>query len=257
MVMTKQEAFEFLELEDSASVNEIKQRIADKLLYFEELSEKAPSDFLRRLNMQKLNKVKAIQQQAAEWYAAEPVLQEDSFVNDNSLPSIDTDNEMHAGTTPIIVASGGRSTRRSKNNEPQPTAWLVLHTENQEIRTYPLYPGKNYIGRKQHPTLKPFLLIDEDPYISRVHAVIEVEDGNPYDYYITDSTFSNKVGVSKNGTYINGDEARITKKTKLIKNDTIQIGVTKLVLKYNDKHIKQIIEEVGDTRYVNTVKIDI
>ena len=56
--MTKKEALDFLELPESAGDPEIKSRIAEKISYFELLSENSPSVFLRRIHEQNLNKVR-------------------------------------------------------------------------------------------------------------------------------------------------------------------------------------------------------
>ena len=48
--MDRKEALEFLELPEYASPAEIKEKIETKLAYFENLSEKAPSPFVRKLH---------------------------------------------------------------------------------------------------------------------------------------------------------------------------------------------------------------
>ena len=119
-----------------------------------------------------------------------------------------------------------------------------------------IIPGKNFIGRKLQPALTPFIVIEDDSYISRVHAVIYVQKENPQEFYILDSAAANGGSPSRNGTYINGNETRISSKTLLQENDTIQIGVTKLILKYNTKELTKIVSEVENTGYVNTVIFD-
>ena len=49
----------------------------------------------------------------------------------------------------------------------------------------------------------------------------------------------------------------MTKKTKLKENDTIQIGVTKLILRYNNNAINKIIKEVEKSKFMHTVALDL
>src|SRR5579863_2983934 len=66
----RKEALEFLELTDLATPQEIKAKLASKLTYFETLSEKAPSAFVRRLHQRNVERVKEIMQLAKTWDAA-------------------------------------------------------------------------------------------------------------------------------------------------------------------------------------------
>ena len=100
-----------------------------------------------------------------------------------------------------------------------------------------------------------YTLIDEDPYISRIHAVIYVENIDTLHLYICDSDLDNGGKASKNGTYINGHNSRIVKKIKIKENDTIQVGITKLVLKYNAGNLEEIVNEVEQQNYVDTISM--
>lgn len=251
--MTKKEALEFLELPGSATDIEIKIRIADKLSYFEELSENAPSDFLRRLHGKNVAKVKEIKEGSIAWISPESRSEvilplepdgEANLVDEDDLPA-----------TTIIISSGSKGSRQ-KLSAPQPVAWLVRHTENKSTTSFPVFIGKNFIGRKLNPELSPFILIDDDAYISRVHAVLFVQQADPNEYYIVDSKSANNGNPSKNGTYINGQKDRITSKQKLEENDTIQVGITKLILKLNNRELPAILDEVQKAHYTNTVVFD-
>jgi hypothetical protein len=250
--MTKAEALAFLELPEDASDSEIRQTMEGLLEHFLELSEKAPSDFLRKLNAQKVSKIRAIGQDFSEW-SREPspsksvVLTQHDPGEEDDLPE----------SAPIIISHGSRSSLKN-TSVTEPAGWLVRHTENQSPKTYSLWKGNNYIGRKLHETLKPFLVIEEDLFISRVHALISVEGAdNRFSFYIEDSADSNRGAESKNGTYLNGNEKRITFRTKLNENDTIQIGVTKLILRYNLHPIKKIVKEVEKSKFMHTVALEL
>jgi pSer/pThr/pTyr-binding forkhead associated (FHA) protein len=251
--MTKKEALDFLELSDSASDIEIKIRIADKLSYFEELSENAPSDFLRRLHGKNVAKIKTIQEESVEWISPESRSQVILPLEPGTDANPVEDEDLSATT--IIISSGSKASK-AKSTNPEPVGWLVRHTEGQSGKTFPLFIGKNFIGRKVQPELSPYILIEDDAYVSRVHAVLYVKQGNPNEFYIVDSKSSNNGSPSKNGTYVNGNETRIETKVRLEENDTIQIGVTKLILKLNNGDINKIVEEVQSKGYMNTVIFD-
>ncbi|HEV3250826.1 MAG TPA: FHA domain-containing protein [Puia sp.] len=140
---------------------------------------------------------------------------------------------------------------------PEAVGWLIRHTENQSVKRFPVYPGKNFLGRTPQPGLKPFIQIEEDPFVSRVHAALYVEEAAPYVFYISDTASSNGGKASKNGTYVNGSEDRINTKVKLNDRDTVQIGVTKFVLRFKNANLKRMIEEVEGSDYMHTVAIDV
>lgn len=246
--MTKKEAFDFLELPESASKTEIKLWISEKLEYFEHLSEHAPSDFLRRINTRNVDKVKQIQQEFFPWTAEE---------NGQEVilplePSAEQVEEEEVFTIPVIIASGARPVIPEI---PQPVAWLIQHNENREAKHFPLFAGKNYLGRKVQPNLLPFIALEDDLYISRIHAVIYVEEGTPPACFVADAPESNGGKASANGTYLNGEPIRIVKKEKLQEADTLQVGTTILVFKYNTKSIKELVKEVGASNFTPTVAV--
>ncbi|HWK03339.1 MAG TPA: FHA domain-containing protein [Puia sp.] len=280
--MTKSEALEFLELPETATDSEIKIRVEDKLAYFERLSEKAPSDFLKRLHARNAAKVSEIQMQSKKWpsyVTPEPELasQPDPLIQPNPEPEfvqeeMDMPEEVvipeaivipEPFVTPdpaigAVIAAGldpvvEPEVIAESVVDPAPVAWLVRHTENQSSKTFPIYPGKNYLGRKPRPDLVPFIEVEEDPYISKVHAVLYTENDR---LFISDPS-GDEGKPSKNGIFINADENRLTEKTRLKEKDTIQIGVTKLILRFNNSSIGKIVQEVEEQDYMHTVVIDI
>lgn len=228
--MTRKEVLEFLELPESASDNDIRVRMSDKLVYFQRLSENAPNEFLRKLHTSNTEKIRHMQ---SELLGPGPVLSNPSPqpANTYAAPSSSTINKTEVG-------------------------WLIRHTENQSSKTFSLYYGKNYIGRNPvagHPSI----VLDDDPYISRIHALLEVINIDPLQVVISDEPGSNGGKASKNGTYINGDEQRLIRKTIIGPNDTIQVGMTKLVIRLNNTSIHKIVQEVEESDYIKTVVIDV
>ncbi len=96
---------------------------------------------------------------------------------------------------------------------PQPLAWLIRHTENQTPVSLPVYMGKNYIGRKEKPGFVPFIKVEEDPYISKIQAVIIAEGGD--NFFLADDLFNNGTKPSTNGTYLNGREEKVSGRVRL------------------------------------------
>jgi hypothetical protein len=229
--MTRAEVLEFLELPESATDNDIRERMNDKLAYFQRLSENAPNDFLRKLHTSNTEKIRALQR------------------------------EMGGPAAP--ASSAGRYDAPSYQQPAQQgparsaeVAWLVRHTENLSAITFPLYYGKNFIGR--NPSANgPCIVFTEDPYVSRVHALLEVININPLQIVVSDEPASNGGKASKNGTYINGDDRRLSRKVTIGPNDTIQIGMTKFIIRLNNTSIHKIVQEVEESDFMKTVVIDV
>ncbi len=240
--MTRAEVLEFLELPDSATDNDIRVRMNDKLSYFQRLSENAPNDFLRKLHTSNTEKIKNLQ---IEMLGADAAKQQQPAKNFGMGRSSDS----HAG-----YGNQNNSMQQSANKTE--VAWLVRHTENQSAKTFPLYYGRNYIGRNPQPGA-PTVVIEEDPYISRVHALLEVININPLQIVVSDDAASNGGKPSKNGTYINGDDRRLSRKMSIGTNDTIQVGMTKLIVRLNNTSIHKIVQEVEESDYMKTVVIDV
>lgn len=254
--MNRIEALSILELPENTPDQQIKKVLEEKINYFEGLSKNSPSAFLRRLNTQQHSKLLLLKKDILS--LLQPT---------NSLPQVEDEKEQEESkelieddissfTIPVIFSTADKN-REPKSSVKEPVAFLIRHTENLSIKPFPLYVGKNFIGRKMNEELKPFLIIADDDFVSRVHTVIYIEDKTPIECFIEDSAASNGGKASKNGTYLNGDEERITGKERLMENDTIQVGETKLILKINNAQIDKIVEEVEDRDYMNTVFIKI
>ena len=228
--MTRAEVLEFLELPESATDHDIRIRMNDKLAYFQRLSENAPNDFLRKLHTSNTEKIRNLQTQMLGADVQQAV----------RYPS----------------AGGQREEARPAQSHKTEVAWLVRHTENQSAITFPLYYGKNHVGRNVQSN-DPVILLDEDPYISRAHALLEVININPLQIVVSDDAQCNGGKQSKNGTYINGHDKRIAQRTMIGPNDTIQVGMTKLIIRLNNTSIHKIVQEVEESDYMKTVVIDV
>ncbi len=251
--MTRIEALNFLELPEKVTPFQVKQRLLEKLEYYESLSVNAPSDFLRKLNARHLEKVKAIQQEFPEWDPQKPEISVE-FPEDEMDKAL-KEAEEAAGplTTPIIISSKDKRNTDVKIKFPDPPGWLIMHTEDRPSKTFALSAGNNYIGRKADPLLNPFIVIDDDTFISKVHAVVYVEQGEDLSFFVMDDAVSNGGRESRNGTFLNGNPVRISRKTKLQEDDTIQVGHTKLILKVNKASIQHIVQEVKKSKFIHTV----
>ena len=238
--MTRKEVLEFLELPDSATDNEIRIRMDDKLTYFQRLSENAPNDFLRKLHTSNTEKIKNLQTQ---------LLTPDVLNNELKKQPSSNNQQQYSNQQ---SASSNLSSQQNKTA----IAWLVRHTENQSAKTFPIYYGKNFVGRADQSGT-PTVVINEDPYVSRVHALLEVIQVNPLQIRVYDDPSTNGGKASKNGTYINGDDRRLTKNMIVKENDTIQIGMTKLRVRTNNTSVQKIVQEVEESDYMKTVVIDI
>ncbi len=281
--MDRKEALEFLELPEFAAPDEIKAKLENKLAYYEMLSEKAPSAFVRRLHTRNVARVKDIMQASKSWppavapaetgFVQVPEMIEDagpSLAVAEPEPVVDQPAAVvverpvvreQVVEKPVVreqaavVAKQEPAALPEKpaSRAPEPVGWLIRHTENQSAVTYPIYPGKNYIGRKEKSGFSPFIKVEEDPYISKIHAVVIAEAGRTF--FVADDLASNGDKPSTNGTYLNGREDRVAAKTRLANNDTIQIGITKLMFRYNDNAIEDILDEVAGKDYMHTVVI--
>lgn len=243
--MTRKEALEFLELPDSSTDNDISLRLNDKLTYFQRLSENAPNEFLRKLHTTNTEKVKTLQLEMLGAGAANNAGAKNTYAP-TSQNSYQQPGSQNSYQQPAAHA----------NSDASAVALLIRHTENQSAKTFPLYYGKNFVGRANHATGHT-VIINDDPYVSRVHAVLEVVDIKPLQIVVYDEGAGASGKPSKNGTYINGDDRRLSRKATIRENDTIQIGMTKLIIRLNNTSVKKIVQEVEESDYMKTVVIDI
>lgn len=262
--MERNEILKYLELDAAASVADMRASIEEKLKSFDAIAESINSDFLKKMHKKNIDKALMVRDEimqlkdlpempVAALPAMDDILVNDRLEDDMLIQPAARGNELNfSNTTPVII---GSKSKHNLNKANEPAGWLVRHTENQTAITFTIFPGKNYLGRKQQPGLTHFIVID-DVYVSRVHAVIEVEEAAEYEFYINDNETANLGKPSKNGTYLNADDKRVNQKTRLLENDTIQIGLTKMILKINrDNNLKRIIKEVQSSKFMDTVII--
>jgi hypothetical protein len=233
--MTKEECLEFLELPRNANNATVESRLKEKYTFFKMLHANAPNQIIRNLQEKNLNKLEEIK----------------DFFSFNDTP----DKNKQPG---VNYNHSNNENNNEKINSKKDTvlAWLVLHTEDKKTKSFPLFDGINAIGRQSHEKY-PSIVLADDSYVSRTHCFITVLKS---DFHITASLADdgklNNGKPSRNGTYINGKENRIA--TKIInENDTLQIGMTKLMFKWNSNSIKEIEEIVDNSNFVGTVVINI
>ena len=106
--------------------------------------------------------------------------------------------------------------------------WLVVHDENAPSQTHSLSIGRQVIGRKNSNKPCTIMIETEDEYMSRNHAIIDVNidpTGN-YKYVLTDNN-------SMNGIRINADKNPLSSHDAVLLVDgyVIQMGMTKVVFK--------------------------
>jgi len=138
-----------------------------------------------------------------------------------------------------------------KNGNPA-LAWLVVHTEDKNHDSFPLFEGKNTIGRENAE-----IPIESDKYISRFHCCIEIipKKRRISIILMDDGSLSNGK-ASTNGTFHNADINRLSTydQVYLDDGDTIQVGQTKLVLKLiKSAPLNTIINEVSKSDYLKTI----
>ncbi len=272
--MELSEVLKYLELPASASVTLIQTRIEEKLRYLEGQWESMGTDFLKKMHQRNIDRAVAVKAAVMAW-KDEPELEEEAIpvanniaaddivVNDvvmddiiEQAPSQEIKDSIFITKAPLIIGSKSKLSLDNPHAK-EPLGWLVRHMENQTAVTFTIFAGKNYLGRKKQDGITNFIVIDDDVFISRIHAVIDAEESGDSEFYISDSESSNLGKPSKNGTYINGDDKRISQKIRLSDNDTIQVGVTKMILKVNrDNNLKKIIKEVQNIKFMDTIIIN-
>lgn len=244
--MTQKEILEFLELPESAKERDIISRLDEKLHYFQRLVDNAPNEFLKKLHAGNIQKIKDIQKQIGSTANVSP------SAAPGPIPAYQQPNYNPA---PPPTPSYFRP-QPAVNQFQHPSsilAWLVTHTENMPTQTFPLYGGRTFIGRHQQPNGNTIIL-DQDAYVSRLHGVIDIQL-QPTKITIADASIFGK--ASKNGIFINGNEHRIQSIIPLQQGDTVQVGMTKMMVKINNTPLNQIVQQVEESEYMKTVVIDI
>lgn len=167
-----------------------------------------------------------------------------------------SDKRTPSNSSPKII-------KKILNKNPNKTGkvvagWLIIHTENIEPLSYDLFVGENFFGTEAEG-YKVDIPIKNDIYVSRSHANIQITKDflHRFHYELIDDGTGRKQGPSLNGTYINGNQKRIQKETKVFlkDGDTIQVGETKLVFKTVSQSIsmKEAAQKVLVSDYTKTI----
>lgn len=217
---------ELLEIDESAGANLIAERLRDRYKYFTTLVSTAPTAQLKAIYQKKLAGLQSLAGQHA----------------------VDLLGSKASAPTPIGQASN------LEDSTVNQQALLVLHTEGRPLRSYPLVPGVNILGRNQG-TSGQTILIDDD-YMSRSHAVVEVVSIKNRSALLYDIGELPGHKPSTNGVYLNGNDQRLKGKVPIKPNDTLQVGYAKLVLTYA-AHSRQndVVTEIGKKQHSRTVFI--
>lgn len=229
--MTSKEAFQFLDIPENTEPNKIVSRWQEKYNFFKMLHTNAPNQVIRDLqqkNLEKLDEIKRL-----------------------ILPNAPAGEQKK----PIQEPQHKASSNNSFSNDS--VAWLVVHTENKPTRSFPLHEGETVIGRDPAGKRNKIVL-EDDQYVSRYHCSLMIAGNrNETSAVVVDDGHINNGKPSKNGTFVNGGDDRILVR-QLNENDTIQVGYTKMVFKWNEnKGKKHVEEEVRHTDFIKTVVIDL
>lgn len=144
---------------------------------------------------------------------------------------------------------------QNNTNNTNEVGWIVVHDENTNTQTYPLFLGVNTIGRKSVSKPCDVMIETTDKYMSRKHCTIEVVKNRrgQFDYIIYEES-------ATNGTFINASiNKKLSQQDQIYLKDgnTIQMGHTKVVLKTKEMAITidQAQKTVINTDYNKTIII--
>ncbi|MCB1325009.1 MAG: FHA domain-containing protein [Spirochaetales bacterium] len=142
---------------------------------------------------------------------------------------------------------------------PDTPGWLIVHSEGLEATEFVLHYGQNSIGAGRGDT-RPDIAIDDDLFVSREHAVLEVTWEETHVLFVLTDGPGNgpRQSPSLNGTFVNGRPSRIspTERRQIEHGDTIQIGRTKLALRSAlQENLDQARSRVQSAAYLKTVEI--
>ncbi|WP_040006258.1 FHA domain-containing protein [Fibrisoma limi] len=148
-----------------------------------------------------------------------------------------------------------------KTAMPAELGWLIVKDEHTATQTFSLRLGINTVGRMSNVSPSDHMVKTDDKYMSRPHCTIEVRINKQggINYILQDGAVrpDGTWKVSTNGTYLNGEEARLGEFDRIYLNDgdTVQIGVTKLVLKTLQlaESLQKAYRQVEDMDYGRTV----
>ncbi|WP_020604743.1 FHA domain-containing protein [Spirosoma spitsbergense] len=148
-----------------------------------------------------------------------------------------------------------------QNRLPTELGWLIIKDEQTATQTFVLMMGANTIGRQSNLSPSTHMIITNDEFMSRPHCTLTVRIGilGTIEYLLQDGAARDdgRWKFSTNGTYLNGQEQRLSEFDCLYLSDgdIIQIGVTKLVLKtlQLSQSIQKAYRQVEDMDYGRTV----
>lgn len=221
---------ELLELDDSAGAHSIAERLRERHKYFSTLADTAPTTQLKAIYQKKLTDLAHLAVQYAVELGAAGI----------------------GGATTLPKEYAAPNTLSSVNLQ----AMLVLHTEGRALRSFPLVPGVNILGRTQN-VIGNSVLIDDD-YMSRSHAVVEIVSVKNQTALLYDAGELPGFKPSTNGVFLNGDPERLSGKVPIRPEDTLQVGYAKLVLTYaSGDRQSEAVASVGSRIHSRTVFIKV
>lgn len=231
--MDKTEALGFIGLKEPISEEAVRDKYMERFNYFQMLYSNAPNKVVEQIQQQNLEKLNHVKKMLLEEIAAKKKNFEKKYPNPINKP---------------------RPEAAKTENKPV-AGWLIVHTENKKAETFDVYEGINYIGRKKKDDHANYILIEDDPFVSRTHAFIKCKKADGILQYVLYDGDGSKPSV--NGVFLNGNDVRIHQQCSLKENDTVQIGTTKLVFKIKKDHrsITGEIEEVMRTDFIRTIDI--
>ncbi|WP_332369006.1 FHA domain-containing protein [Spirosoma telluris] len=148
-----------------------------------------------------------------------------------------------------------------QTRQPTELGWLIVKDEQTATQTFVLTMGVNVIGRQSNLSPSTHMIVTNDEFMSRPHCTLTVRIGiqGNIEYLLQDGAAQHDGTwkLSRNGTYLNGEEQRLSEFDCLYLSDgdIIQIGVTKLVLKTPAlaQSVQKAYRQVEDMDYGRTV----
>jgi hypothetical protein len=242
--MTLIEAYQFLELPENSDKEQLSKRYKEKYNFFKMLHTNAPNTIIRNLQEKNLETLEEIKKLIPEVFGNNDSVT--GSMNTKTVPEKKSINHHIFDEKKVI----------NNANSPKPLAFLVVHTEDKPIKSFSLFEGDNAVGRNQVLDTNTIVLTG-DTAVSRFHCTIVIKNNfGEMSAAIADDGRYNNGKQSLNGTYFNGNPNRINIQ-KLNNKDTVQIGYTKFVFKWNTDSQNKIEEEVALSEFMQTIVINI
>ena len=231
--MDKLEALEFIGLHEPLTEDIVNTKYTERFNYYHMLYTNAPNKVIEKIQQQNLEKLNQ-----AKRFLLEDVATKKAEFNKHFLESV---------ITPIKI--------NTETKEKPVLAWLIVHTENRNAVPLPVREGVNFIGRKKKDDGANWIVIGNDPFVSRTHAFIKAKQSNGLWHFVLYDGDGSKASV--NGIFLNGKETRVNQYCSLTENDTVQIGTTKLVFrtKKESRSVSGELEDVMHTDFIRTIDI--